>query len=90
MSLPMNQVGAEEGNFTSEKNNCKGGEICGDLLEDDVIHHSKAAEQVFVKAYLPVASVFGEETGLKDIFGFKVRLRVLVRVLVTKLKLSKQ
>ena len=29
MSLPLNQVGEEEGSFTSERNNYKGGERCG-------------------------------------------------------------
>ena len=33
MSLPLNQVGEAEINFISERNNFKGGEICGDLLE---------------------------------------------------------
>ena len=61
MSLPLNQVGEEKGNFTSERNNCKVGGICVNLLEDDILGHSKDAEQVFITEYLLVASVFGEE-----------------------------
>ena len=37
MSLPLNEVGEEEGNFTSEINNCKGGERCGDILEGELL-----------------------------------------------------
>ena len=37
MSLTLNKVGEEEGNFTSEINNCKGDEICGDLLEEELL-----------------------------------------------------
>ena len=33
VSLTLNQVSEEEVRFTSERNNCKGGERCGDLLE---------------------------------------------------------
>ena len=57
----MNQVGEEEGNFTSERNNCKGGEIYGNLLEDELLHQSKDSEQVFITASLLVVSVFGWE-----------------------------
>ena len=34
MSLPLNKVGEEEGNFTSDRNNWKGGERCGALIEE--------------------------------------------------------
>ena len=42
MFLPLNQVGEEEGNFTSEINNFKGGEICFDLLKDELLRRNKA------------------------------------------------
>ena len=32
MSMPLNKVGKEGGNFTSERKNFKGGERCGDIL----------------------------------------------------------
>ena len=60
MSLPLNKVGEEEGNFTSEINNCKGDEICGDLLEEELLRRSKDVEQVVITSSLLVASVFGE------------------------------
>ena len=43
MPLSLNQVGKEEGNFSSERNNYKGGERCGDHLEEDILHSNKAA-----------------------------------------------
>ena len=55
MSLPLNQVGKEEGNFTSEINNFKGGERCGDLLEEGLLSFSKSVEQVVITASLLVA-----------------------------------
>ena len=33
MSLPLNQVGEEEGNFFSDVNNCKVSDICGTSLK---------------------------------------------------------
>ena len=48
MSLLLNKVGEEEGNFTSEVNNYKGGEICGDLLEEEILCCIKASEQVII------------------------------------------
>ena len=48
MSLPLNQEGKKEGNFTSEINNFKGGERCVDLLEEEIIHRSKSAEKVVI------------------------------------------
>ena len=44
MALPLNQTGKEEVNFTSEINIYKGGERCCDILEDEILSHSKAAE----------------------------------------------
>ena len=61
MSLPLNQVGEGEGNSTSERNNWKWCEIYGDLLEEYLFHHSKSDEQVVIKEYMIVFSVFGEE-----------------------------
>ena len=61
MSLPSNQVGKEEGNFTSERNNFKGGGRCCELLEDDILRRSKADEQVVITESLLVASLSGEE-----------------------------
>ena len=61
ISLPLNQLGKEEGNFTSERNNFKGGGICVDLLGDEILRISKDYEQVVVTAYLIIASVFGKE-----------------------------
>ena len=61
MSLPLNKVGKEEGNFTSERNNCKGGERCGGLLEEELLSISKDSEYVVIAEYLLVASVFGTE-----------------------------
>ena len=52
MSLILNQVSEEEVKFTSERNNCKGGERCGCLLDEDILNHTKASEQVVVTAYL--------------------------------------
>ena len=57
----MNQVGEEERNFTSERNNYKGGDIYGDILEEEISRRSKAAEQVVITESLIVASVFGKE-----------------------------
>ena len=54
MSLPLNQVGEEEGDFTSDINHCKGGERCDDLLEEGILLQNKASEQVVIKAYLLV------------------------------------
>ena len=34
--LPLDQVGEKEGNYTSERNNFNGGEICGDLVEEEL------------------------------------------------------
>ena len=59
MSLPLNQVGEEEVKFTSERNNCKGGERCGDLLEEVLLCLIKDPEQVVITESLLVASVFG-------------------------------
>ena len=39
----------------------QGGEICGDLLEEEILRHSKASEQVVITASLLFASVFGEK-----------------------------
>ena len=61
MSLPLNKVGKEEGNFTSEKNYCKDGNRYVDLLEQEILRHSKASEQVFITEYMKVASVFVKE-----------------------------
>ena len=44
MSLPLNQVGEEEGNFFSDVNNCKVSDICGNIFEEDILRCSKAAE----------------------------------------------
>ena len=44
MSLPLNNPGKEEGNFTSEINIYKGGGRCGDILEEEISSHRKAAE----------------------------------------------
>ena len=41
MSLPLNQLGEEELNVTSERNNCKGFDRCGDLLEENLLRNSK-------------------------------------------------
>ena len=60
MSLPMNQVGEEKGNFTSERNNCKGGERFGEILEKEILHCSNNAEKVVITAYLLFASVFSK------------------------------
>ena len=57
----MNKLDEEEGNFTSERNICKGGERCGYLLEYELLSCSKAYEQVVITAYLLVASVFGKK-----------------------------
>ena len=61
MSLPLNQVDEVERNFNSDRNNYKGVERCGDLLGEEILSLSKAAEQVVITAYLLVASVFGDE-----------------------------
>ena len=61
MSLPLNQVGKEEVNFTSERNNCKGGSRCGELLEEELFCCSKSSEHVVITEYLLVASVFDKE-----------------------------
>ena len=61
MSLPLNQVGKEGVNFTSKRNNWKEGERCGDLLEEELLRHSKAAEQVLITLSLLIDSLFGEE-----------------------------
>ena len=42
MSLPLNKVDEEEGIFTPERNNCKGGEIYGDLLDEEILRYSKS------------------------------------------------
>ena len=60
MSLLLNQVGEEEESLTSERNNCKGGERCGELIEDELLCQSKDYEQVVTTASLIVDSVFGE------------------------------
>ena len=61
VSLPLNQVGKEEGKFASEINSCKGSERCGDLLEEELVRRSKSDEKVFITESLLVASVFGGE-----------------------------
>ena len=61
MSLPLNQVGEEEGKFASEINNYKGFQRCGDLLEYNILRCSKAAKHVVFTSYMIVSSVFGEE-----------------------------
>ena len=61
MSLLLNQVGDEERKFTSERNDYKGGEICGDLLEEEILHQSKSAEKVLITESMIVALLFGEE-----------------------------
>ena len=61
MSQLLNQVGEEEVYYTSKRNNFKGGEIFGDLLEEDILLLSKDAEQVVVTASLLVALVFGDK-----------------------------
>ena len=60
MSLPLNKVVKEEGNVTSERNNCKEVERCGDILEEDLLRSTMAAEQVVNTASLIFASVFVE------------------------------
>ena len=44
MSLPLNQVGEEEGNFDSERNNFKGGDKCIEFLEEGVLRHIRSVE----------------------------------------------
>ena len=61
MSLPLNEVGEEEGKFTSERNNCKGGENCGYLLEYEILLHIKPSEQVVLTSSLLFASVVDKE-----------------------------
>ena len=61
MSLTLNLVCKKEGRFTSERNNYKGGDIYGDILEEDISRRSKAAEQVVITSSLLVASLCGEE-----------------------------
>ena len=58
MSLSLNQVGEKEGNFTSERNNSKGGERCGDILEDELLCCSKASEHMATTSSILVDSVF--------------------------------
>ena len=41
--LPFNQVGEEEGGFISERNNFKGIDRCGDLLEEEILSRGKAS-----------------------------------------------
>ena len=60
MPLPLNQVGEEEGDFTSERNNQKRSDICGELHEHKILILSKDAEQVVITASLIVALVFGD------------------------------
>ena len=54
MPLPLDQVGEKEGNYTSERNNFNEGEICGDLVEEEILRHSKSAEQVVITSSLLV------------------------------------
>ena len=61
MSLPLNQLGKEELNFTSERNTFKVGTRCGDLLEEELLRCSKASEQVVLTSSFLVALVFYEE-----------------------------
>ena len=61
MSLPLIQAGKEEGNFTSEINIYNRVDTCGEILEEDILSHSKASEEVFITEYLLVASVFEEK-----------------------------
>ena len=42
ISLPLNKLGEEEVNFTSERNICKGGDKYDDLLEQELLRRSKA------------------------------------------------
>ena len=84
MSLPLNQLGEEEGNFTSERNNWKGGERCGELLTEKLLRLSKDDKKVLITAYIIIASVFGKENGLVDIIWFKFILRVIMQVSLTK------
>ena len=44
MSPPLNQAGKEEGKFTSEINIYKGGGRCCDIIEDEILSHSKDSE----------------------------------------------
>ena len=43
MSLPLNQVGEEEGNFTCDINNYKGVNKCDELLEEEILRCSKVS-----------------------------------------------
>ena len=61
ISLPLNKIDKEEVKFTSERNNCKGCKICGDVLEDEILHQSEAAETLEITESLIVPSVFGKE-----------------------------
>ena len=88
ISLPLNQVGEEEGNFTSERNNCKVGGICVNLLEDDILGHSKDAEQVFITEYLLVASVFGEENWAERYCWVHIQLKVTHKSLTNQIKIE--
>ena len=75
MSLHLNQVGEEEGYFTSERYNCKGGERCVKLLEEYILRHSKAAEQVVITEYMIFDSFFGEEKWAEGFCWFHSQLK---------------
>ena len=57
MSPNFNEIGKEEGNVTSERNNSKGEDRCDDILEEELLRRSKAV----ITASLIVDSLFGEE-----------------------------
>ena len=43
--LPLNQVVKGEGNFTSNRNNFKGGGRCGDLIEEELFVNDVIADK---------------------------------------------
>ena len=88
MSLPLNKLVQEEGNFTSERNNCKGGERCGDLLEEELLRRSKAAKNVVIKAYLLVASVLGEEKWTEGYRQVYSQLKGTHKILYNRIKIE--
>ena len=89
MSLLLNQVGDEERKFTSERNNYKGGEICGDFLEEEILHQSKSSEQVLLTEYMIFASVFGGENWSEGYCWFHSHLKCTHECLANQIEMEK-